>query len=155
MTLEEELGEQYRQKGLDTALTHYRDLKAKYLQKGAYDFTDRSLNNFGDDVLARNDTPGAIRIFLLNAELFPEVGRRVEQPWRGLCEGRRSEESNTRIPARREARPCRRWRAGGAGEAALVRPTLRLPHVAALSLGLTHTPLMCNCDVYADEPRDR
>jgi hypothetical protein len=34
MTLEEELAEQYRVKGIDSALNHYHDLKTKYLEKG-------------------------------------------------------------------------------------------------------------------------
>jgi Photosynthetic reaction centre cytochrome C subunit len=35
MTLQEELGEQYRMKGLDPALNHYQDLKKNYLGRGA------------------------------------------------------------------------------------------------------------------------
>jgi tetratricopeptide (TPR) repeat protein len=72
MTLEEELGEQYRLKGLDTALNHYQDLKKKYLEKGAYDFSERSLNVFGYDVLEKKDAAGAIRVFMLNAQVFPK-----------------------------------------------------------------------------------
>lgn len=72
MTLEEELGEQYRIKGLDAALTHYQDLKRNYLEKGAYDFSERSLNNFGYEVLEKKDTVGAIRVFLLNSQIFPK-----------------------------------------------------------------------------------
>lgn len=71
MTLEEELGEQYRMKGVDTALTHYEDLKKKYLEKGAYDFSERPLNVFGYEVLEKKDTAGAIRVFMLNAKTFP------------------------------------------------------------------------------------
>ena len=72
MTLEEELGEQYRMKGLDTALTHYQDLKKNYLEKGAYDFSERSLNTFGYEILGKKDTAGATRIFMLNAQVFPK-----------------------------------------------------------------------------------
>ena len=70
MTLEEELGEQYRMKGLDTALNHYQALKKNYLEKGAYDFSERSLNSLGYEVLEKKDTAGAIRVFMLNAQVF-------------------------------------------------------------------------------------
>jgi len=72
MTLEEELGEQYRKKGLDSALNHYHDLKRDYLEKGAYDFSERSLNSFGHEVLEKKDTAGAIRVFMLNTQVFPK-----------------------------------------------------------------------------------
>jgi len=72
MTLEEELGEQYRKKGLDAALSHYQDLKRNYSERGAYDFSERSLNIFGYEVLEKKDTAGAIRVFLLNSQVFPK-----------------------------------------------------------------------------------
>jgi tetratricopeptide (TPR) repeat protein len=72
MTLEEELGERYRMKGVDAALTHYEDLKKKFLEKGAYDFSERSLNTFGYELLEKKDTAGAIRVFTLNAQVFPK-----------------------------------------------------------------------------------
>jgi len=72
MTLEEELGEQYRMKGVDTAISHYQDLKKNYAEKGAYDFSERSLNIFGYEVLEKKDTAAAIRVFMLNAQAFPK-----------------------------------------------------------------------------------
>lgn len=72
MTLEEELAEQYRVKGIDSALNRYHDLKTKYLEKGAYDYSERSLNNFGYEVLEKKATVGAIRVFQLNAQIFPK-----------------------------------------------------------------------------------
>ena len=72
MTLEEELGEQYRLKGIDSALSHYDDLKKKYSLKGAYDFSERPLNIFGYEVLEKKDTASAIRVFALNAREFPK-----------------------------------------------------------------------------------
>lgn len=71
-TLEEELGEQYRSKGVETALGHYQTLKKNYLHKGAYDFSERSLNNFGDELLGKKDTAAALRVFALNASMFPK-----------------------------------------------------------------------------------
>ena len=71
MTLEEELGEQYRLKGIDQALQHYQELKQNYSVKGAYDFSERSLNVFGYEVLEK-DATAAIRVFTLNAQVFPK-----------------------------------------------------------------------------------
>jgi tetratricopeptide (TPR) repeat protein len=82
MTLEEELGEQYRKKGLEPALDYYADLKQKYYGRGAYDFGEDSLNNFGYAVLQNNDPAGAIEVFRLNAEQFPQSGN----VWDSLAE---------------------------------------------------------------------
>jgi tetratricopeptide (TPR) repeat protein len=70
MTLSEELGEKYRTNGLDAALAHYADLKENYYGRGAYDFGEGGLNNFGYDVLKNSDAAGAITVFKLNAEQF-------------------------------------------------------------------------------------
>jgi tetratricopeptide (TPR) repeat protein len=72
MTLDEELGEQYRKKGLQAALDDYADLKKKYYGRAAFDFGEGSLNAFGYSLLEGNDTPGAIEVFKLNAETFPD-----------------------------------------------------------------------------------
>ena len=72
MTLEEELGEKYRMKGIDAAIRHYADLKKRYFGRGGYDFGERSLNDFGYELLGKNDTTGAISVFTLNAEEHPE-----------------------------------------------------------------------------------
>ena len=71
-TLQEELGETYRRKGSDAVLIHYKELKEKYFGRGAYDFSENSLNGFGYDLLNQHDTTGAIAVFKLNAEQFPE-----------------------------------------------------------------------------------
>lgn len=72
MTLDEELSEQYRKKGLQAALDDYADLKKKYYGRAAFDFGEDSLNVFGYTLLQGNDTAGAIRVFKLNAETFPD-----------------------------------------------------------------------------------
>lgn len=81
MTLEEELAERYRMKGLEPALDYYADLKQKYYGTGAYDFGEDALNSFGYEVLA-NDAAGAIQVFRLNAEEFPQSGN----VWDSLAE---------------------------------------------------------------------
>jgi tetratricopeptide (TPR) repeat protein len=71
-TLGEEMGEKYEEKGIDAALAQYADLKKKYYGRGTLDFGEKSLNDFGYDLLEKNDTAGAIRILKLNAEQYPE-----------------------------------------------------------------------------------
>jgi len=81
MTLEEELAEQYRTKGVEPALDYYADLKQKYYGRGPYDFGEDALNNFGYEVL-KKDAAGAIQVFRLNAEQFPQSGN----VWDSLAE---------------------------------------------------------------------
>jgi tetratricopeptide (TPR) repeat protein len=81
MTLEEELGEQYRTKGLQAAIDDYADLKKKYYGRGSYDFGEGALNAFGYQVLEK-DAVGAITVFKLNAEAFPQSGN----VWDSLAE---------------------------------------------------------------------
>lgn len=80
-TLEEELGEQYRMKGVESALDYYAELKQKYFGRGSYDFGEDALNNFGYEVL-KNDAAGAIQVFRLNAAQFPQSGN----VWDSLAE---------------------------------------------------------------------
>jgi tetratricopeptide (TPR) repeat protein len=82
MTLSEELGEKYRMKGLQPALEEYADLKKKYYERGAYDFGEQGLNDFGYQVLENKDAVGAIQVFKLNAEQFPHSGN----VWNSLAE---------------------------------------------------------------------
>jgi tetratricopeptide (TPR) repeat protein len=72
MTLDEELAEQYRTKGLKAALDDYVDLKKKFYGRSAYDFGEGSLNAFGYNVLQNKDADGAIQVFKLNSETFPD-----------------------------------------------------------------------------------
>lgn len=81
MTLEEELGEQYRTKGIDAAIIHYSELKQKFLEKGAYDFSESSLNAFGYQIVEK-DTAAAIKVFLINAQAFPKSAN----AWDSLAE---------------------------------------------------------------------
>src|SRR5579864_438339 len=83
MTLREELGEQYRKNGIKAALGHYDELRKKFYDRGAYDFGEDSLNDFGYDVLGKNDAASAVQVFQLNAQLFPQSGN----VWDSLAEG--------------------------------------------------------------------
>ena len=57
--------------GLKAALDRYAELKTRFFRRGAYDFGERGLNVFGYEVLGKKDFPGAIQVFKMNAELFP------------------------------------------------------------------------------------
>lgn len=71
MTLEEKLGEDYRTKGIKTAVDDYADLKKRFYGRNGYDFGENSLNGFGYDLLEKKDAAAAIQIFKLNADAFP------------------------------------------------------------------------------------
>jgi len=82
MTLAEELGESYRRDGLDAAMRHYDDLKKRFYGRGAYDFGEDSLNEFGYDLLGSDDVQGAISVFQTNTDAFPESAN----AWDSLAE---------------------------------------------------------------------
>jgi len=83
MTLDEELSEQYRKKGLQASLDDYADLKKQYYGRGAFDFGESSLNVFGYSLLENKDAAGAIQVFELNAKTFPDSSN----VWDSLAEG--------------------------------------------------------------------
>jgi tetratricopeptide (TPR) repeat protein len=82
MTLEEKLSEDYRTKGIKTALDDYADLKKKFYGRSAYDFSEGSLNGFGYFLLEKKDAAAAIQVFKLNADSFPESAN----TWDSLAE---------------------------------------------------------------------
>lgn len=82
MTLQEELGEQYRKNGIKATVEYYAELKKKYYGRGSYDFSENSLNDFGYQILEKKDATGAIQIFQLNAEQYPQSGN----VWDSLAE---------------------------------------------------------------------
>ena len=82
MTLAEEMGETYRADGVDAALVTYEELKEGFYGQGAYNFNEDALNSFGYEVLRNDDAEGAIKIFQLNADAFPESGN----VWDSLAE---------------------------------------------------------------------
>ena len=73
MTLEEEISEVYRKKGLEPAIAHLSELKKEYYGKGVYNFeSDRVLSQFGQSLLDSSKTDEALRVLKLNIEKFPE-----------------------------------------------------------------------------------
>jgi len=81
-TLEEELSWSYRKGGIDAATARYRELRGRYYGKAAYDFSERSLNTFGHDLLEKGDHTAAITVFAINAAEFPLSGN----VWDSLAE---------------------------------------------------------------------
>jgi hypothetical protein len=80
MTLEEELGEAYRHSGIAAAIARYRDLRERSFGRGSFDFGERSLAAFGEELLQKKDTDAAIAVLHLNAEEYPRSGG----AWEGL-----------------------------------------------------------------------
>lgn len=74
MTLVEELGQTYRRSGIDATLARYRELRERFYGRGGYDFGERSLEDFGDELLELGNRDAAIEIFRLNANQFPQSG---------------------------------------------------------------------------------
>jgi CubicO group peptidase (beta-lactamase class C family) len=57
------------EKGVQTAISQYRDLKAN--QKDAYDFSEPQLNRLGYQLMELKRVKDAIEIFKLNVEMYP------------------------------------------------------------------------------------
>jgi len=83
MTLGEELSERYRADGIDSALEFYSELRERFYGQGAYNFGEDALNELGYELLGAEDTEGAIKIFTLNTEQFPDAANL----WDSLAEG--------------------------------------------------------------------
>lgn len=71
MTLEEELGESYRRSGITAALARYRELREKSFGRGGYDFGERSLAAFAQELAEKGDREAVIAVLRVNAEQFP------------------------------------------------------------------------------------
>jgi tetratricopeptide repeat protein/photosynthetic reaction center cytochrome c subunit len=72
MSLAEELGKVYAKSGADSTIAHYRSLREEFYGAGSYDFREPALNEIGYKALGGKDVPGAIAVFKLNAQNFPE-----------------------------------------------------------------------------------
>lgn len=71
MTLADELALVYGSAGIDSTVARYTMLRERFYGAGAYDFTERSLNEFGTSLLQQGHPQDAIRIFQLNVEQNP------------------------------------------------------------------------------------
>lgn len=71
LRLEDELAEEEGKSGVAGALARYKELKLKFESRGSYDFSERSLNEFGYHALGKKDTEGAIAVFRQMTSEFP------------------------------------------------------------------------------------
>lgn len=74
MTLQESLEQAARAGGIEAAVKRYKELRERSYGRGGYDFGERSLNEYGYDLMKKGDNDGAIAILRLNAEQFPASG---------------------------------------------------------------------------------
>ncbi len=81
-TLDEELAAVHQAEGVEAMIAHYRDLRARFHGRGAYDFGERTLNALGYGLLGAGQHDDAIAVFRLNAEQFPDSGN----VWDSLAE---------------------------------------------------------------------
>ena len=65
-TLNSVLAEAVEQKGIDSAVALYHDLRQKYYGSGQYDFGETSLNQLGEALLAQKKNKEALAIMELN-----------------------------------------------------------------------------------------
>ena len=82
LRLEDEMSEAYKRSGVSGALARYRELREKHYGRGAYDFGERALNEFGYEILNNGDIDGAIAVLRLNTSQFPDSGN----VWDSLAE---------------------------------------------------------------------
>ncbi|HYQ96633.1 MAG TPA: c-type cytochrome [Candidatus Eisenbacteria bacterium] len=71
MTLTEELASVYQAAGIDSTVARYKVLRERFYGAGAYDFSERSLNELGSTLLAQGRPADAILIFQLNVDQNP------------------------------------------------------------------------------------
>jgi tetratricopeptide (TPR) repeat protein len=82
LTLGEALTEVYRADGLEAAVARFRELRQRYYGTATYDFSERSLNGLGYELLEAGEGEAAIAILRLNTEQYPESGN----VWDSLAE---------------------------------------------------------------------
>ena len=70
--LEDVVAQTYREKGLESAVAEYRQLRARYYGGYAFDFSVRTLNTLGESLAKGGDHDAALGFVDLNLEFFPE-----------------------------------------------------------------------------------
>ena len=73
-TLAEELDFAREQGGVSAALARYHELRRRFEDKGAYDFSESALNEYGDDRLEAKDFDVAIAFLRVNTVEHPGSG---------------------------------------------------------------------------------
>ncbi len=70
--LSQELYMAAHDQGADAATARYRELRGKYLQAGAFDFTEQETASVAQELLAEGLTEEAIALYELNTEFHPD-----------------------------------------------------------------------------------
>jgi len=81
-TLDEEMGDAYRKGGVTAALARYRELREKFYGRAGYDFSERSLNSIGFELMEKKEYDAAIAILRENTVQYP----RSANAWDSLAE---------------------------------------------------------------------
>lgn len=71
-TLDALLDEVIEEKGADAAVARYRELRERYYGHGGYDFSERTLNRLGENLLKEKKAREAAMMLDLNAEFHPD-----------------------------------------------------------------------------------
>lgn len=74
-TLDEALLVAYEEGGAPALVARYGELRERYHGRGAYDFAEERLDGLGHRLLGEGDTAGAIAVFRLNLEQYPESAK--------------------------------------------------------------------------------
>jgi hypothetical protein len=100
-------------KGVDGAIALYHQLKTA--EPNGYDFSEPELNGVGYALLGRRDTAGAIRVFELNAQLFPKSSNVFDSLGEALAAAGRRDDA-VKAYSRSRARSKQHQRANDAQE---------------------------------------
>lgn len=73
--IEDVLAATLSDEGLEQTVAKYRELRERYYGGYTFDFSERMLMRFAEDLGAEENLPGALRIVNLNLEYFPESSR--------------------------------------------------------------------------------
>ena len=82
-TLEEEMAEAYQKSGVNAAIARYRELREKFYGHAGYDFSERSLDRIGSELVGKGEHEAAIAILRENTVQFPKSAN----AWDSLAEG--------------------------------------------------------------------
>ena len=75
LMIEDVLTATLNDEGIDQAVARYRELRERYYGGYTFDFSERMLMGFAEDLGAQDKLQSALRIVNLNLEYFPESSR--------------------------------------------------------------------------------
>lgn len=73
--IEDVLAAHLRDEGLDPAVARYRELRERYYGSYTFDFSERMLMGFAENLGARGELEAALRFVNLNLEYYPQSSR--------------------------------------------------------------------------------